>query len=314
MASPVIRDNTSVAIVDVSMPALEAWCVRWLEAGIDEVLFATGHLSRVVGVRLTDRRDVVVKIRPRADRLAACAEVQLALWRSGFPCPQPLVGPVPLDGHAANAEAYIPGGDVLDVAGDAVVHYAQLLARLVQLAPRHATGLAPNPPWVAWDHGHGGVWPPPDDRVADLNALPETAWLDEIGQRVQRRLHRMPSAPTVVGHGDWESHNLRWHGRTPFVVHDWDSLVTGPEPVIVGLAASVWSCGARPRAATLDESQAFIEAYQHATGRTWSSDETEASWAAGLWVYAFNTKKVSLDGLPWLDPDEADERLRRSAA
>jgi hypothetical protein len=310
----VTRDNAAVAIVDVSMPALDDWCDRWLGTGLDEVLFTTGHLSRVIGVRLTDRREVVVKIRPAAGRLAACTEVQRALWRSGFPCPQPLVGPVPLNGYAANAEILIPGGDVLDIAGDAVVHYAQLLARLLQLTPRHAVGLAPNPPWVAWDHDQGGVWPSPDDRVADLNAHPETAWLDETGQRVQRRLRRMRSAPSVVGHGDWEGHNLRWHGRTPWVVHDWDSVVTGPEPVIVGLAASVWPCGAQPRAATVDESQAFIEAYQHATGRLWNSDETEASWAAGLWVYAFNTKKASLDGLRWLDPDEADERLRRAAA
>jgi Ser/Thr protein kinase RdoA (MazF antagonist) len=310
----VIRDNAAVATVDVSMPALDAWCDRWLGAGLDEVLFTTGHLSFVIGLRLADRREVVVKVRPAADRLAACTEVQRALWRSGFPCPQPLVGPVPLNGHAANAEVLVPGGDVLDVAGDAVIHYARLLARLLQLAPGHAAGLAPNPPWVAWDHCHDGVWPPPDDRVADLNAHPETAWLDEIGERVQRRLRRMQSAPTVVGHGDWEGHNLRWHGDTPWVVHDWDSVVTGPEPVIVGLAASVWPCGVRPRAATVDESQAFIEAYQHATGRPWSSEETEASWAAGLWVFAFNAKKASLDGLPWLDPEEAAERLRRAAA
>jgi len=57
-----------------------------------------------------------------------------------------------------------------------------------------------------------------------------------------------------------------------------------------------------------------IEAYQRAAGRRWSSDETEASWAAGLWVYAFNTKKASLDGVPWLDPEEGDERLRRAGA
>jgi Ser/Thr protein kinase RdoA (MazF antagonist) len=310
----VIRDNASVPIVDVSIPALDAWCARWLGAGLDEVLFTTGHLSRVVGTRLTDRREVVVKIRPAAGRLAACTEVQRALWRSRYPCPQPLVGPLALDGYAANAEVLVRGGDMLDVDGDAVVRYAQLLARLIQLAPRNAGGLAPNPPWVAWDHNQAGVWPPPDDRDADLNAHPETAWLDEIGQRVQRRLRRMPSAPAVVGHGDWEGHNLRWHGRTPWVVHDWDSVVTGPEPVIVGLAAAVWPCGARPRSATVDESQAFVEAYQRATGRPWGSDETEASWAAGVWVYAFNTKKANLDGLPWLEPGEAGERLRRAGA
>ncbi|MFF5225830.1 hypothetical protein [Dactylosporangium sp. NPDC000521] len=32
-------------------------------------------------------------------------------------------------------------------------------------------------------------------------------------------------------------------------------------------------------------------------------------WAEGLWVSAYNTKKASLDGLPWLAQDEAERRL-----
>ncbi len=83
---------------------------------------------------------------------------------------------------------------------------------------------------------------------------------------------------------------------------------------MVGLAAAVWPCGPESRAASIDESEAFIEAYQRAAGRRWSVDEVEASWAAGLWVYAFNAKKSSLDNVPWLDPDEAAERLRRAGA
>jgi len=86
--------------------------------------------------------------------------------------------------------------------------------------------------------------------------------------------------------------------------------VSAPEPVIVGLAASVWPCGAEPRAASVAESEAFIEAYQHAARRPWNADQIQASWAAGLWVYAFNAKKASLDGASWLDPGEAAERLR----
>jgi len=304
--------------VNVTAADLGAWCDRWLGAGIDEVLFETGHLSRVLGVRLADGRDVVVKARPAADRLAACAGVQRALWQAGFPCPQPLAGPVPWHGYAVNAEVFVPGGEILDVADGAVDGYADLLARLIRLAPQSlVAGLAPNPPWVAWDHGYGGIWPPPDDRAADLNAPNahrEFGWLDEVGQRVRLRLHRMRSLPSVVGHGDWEAQNLRWHGRAPWVVHDWDSVIAGPEPVVAGLAASVWPCGAQPRAATVAESQAFIEAYQRAAGRRWGTDEIEASWAAGLWVYAFNAKKASLDGFPWLDPDEAQQRLRLAGA
>jgi hypothetical protein len=210
----------------------------------------------------------------------------------------------------------MPGGDVLGVADGAVGRYAELLALLVRLAPAPSTirPLTPNPAWVAWDHAHGGVWPPPDDRDDDLNARPESAWLDEIGRRVIRRLRNMRGEPHVIDHGDWEAQNLRWHGQKPWTVHDWDSAVSAPEPLIVGLAASVWPCGAEQRAATVADSEAFIEAYQRAAGRRWSIDEVQASWAAGLWVYAFNAKKVSLDGLTWLEPGEAAERLRRAGA
>jgi hypothetical protein len=72
--------------------------------------------------------------------------------------------------------------------------------------------------------------------------------------------------------------------------------------------------GIKPRAATIAESAEFIDAYQRAAGRTWSKDEVEVSWAAGLWVYAFNAKKASLDGATWLTSDEAEQRLRLCVA
>jgi hypothetical protein len=71
---------------------------------------------------------------------------------------------------------------VLGVASQAVDRYAELLERLIRLAPPPAAirSLAPKPPWVAWDHPHGGVWPPPDDRDADLNAHSGAPWLDDV--------------------------------------------------------------------------------------------------------------------------------------
>jgi Ser/Thr protein kinase RdoA (MazF antagonist) len=297
---------------DVTDDAVDAWCGEQFGTGVDTVVLRAGHLSRVTGVRLTDGREVVVKVRRAEPRLAGCAAVQSRLWEAGFPCPRPLAGPAPLLGYAASAETLVPGGEVRPASGDAAADCAALLARLVALAP--AVSVAPNPPWVAWDHGEDGVWPVPDDRADDLNARPEPAWLDEVGTRVRRRLRRMPARRPVVGHGDWEAQNLRWHGRAPWVVHDWDSVVSAPEPVVVGLAGSVWPCGAEPRAATVAESAAFTRAYQDAAGRRFTRDEIEESWAAGLWVYAFNAKKASLDGISWLSRDEADERLRRAGA
>ena len=301
---------------EVTPSALDAWCRRWLGTAVNDLLFTGGHLSRVFGVRLDDGRDVVVKVRPPMARLLGCTDAQKALWQAGFSCPQPLVGPVPLDGYAANAEVLVPGGQVLDVGDDAVESYAELLAKLIHLAPLPSSirSLEPNPPWVAWDHDHKGLWPMPDDREVDLNAHPEPGWLQDVARRVRRRLRQTSGWPALIGHGDWEAQNLRWSGKQPWVVHDWDSVMTAPEVVIVGLAASVWPCGAEPRAASIDESAAFIRAYQRATGRRWSTAEVEASWAAGLWVYAFNAKKASLDGVAWLQRDEAHERRDRASA
>ncbi|MBV1854808.1 hypothetical protein [Catellatospora tritici] len=305
----------TLAPPDVSPDDLDHWCRRWLSAGVAEPLFTAGHLSRVYGLRLTDGREVVVKVRTDQPRLAGCADVQAALWAARLPCPRPLVGPVPLGAYAAGAETHLPGGDLLGPVDGAAERYAELLARFVALAPtpEAVRPLAPNPPWTAWGREpSGGLWPRPDDRAADLNAHPGPAWLDEVGDRVVRRL-REATGPEVVGHSDWEAQNLRWHGDRP-VVHDWDSAACAPEAVLVGMAASVWPCGAVPRAATVAESWAFLTAYQQAAGRRFSAAEVEVSWAAGLWVYAFNTKKASLDGHPWLDPEEAAERLALAGA
>jgi hypothetical protein len=154
---------------------------------------------------------------------------------------------------------------------------------------------------------------------ADLNAHVGPAWLEEIGRRVRRRLALATGQPTVVGHADWESQNLRWIGRKLHVVHDWDSLVSQPEAAIAGAASAVYTAtGAPNTSATIDESEAFLDAYQVARGRVWSSEERELCWAAGLWVRAFNAKKATLrtresDSINRL-ASEAEERLRRAGA
>ena len=293
------------------------WCARHLAVPVVATLFETGHLSRVMGLRLADGRQVVVKVRPDSDRLAGCVRVQEALWRVGFPAPQPILGPVGEAGWAVTVEAHLPGGSVAP-ASEPASRAAALLARFVAEAPDAGDigTLAPAPAWTAWDHDGPGLWPAPDDRVADLNA-PEHAvpWLDEGAARVRRRLSAFAAGQRlVVGHGDWEAQNLRWAGDEPLAVHDWDSVIVAPEAAVVGLAAAVWPCGVVTRPATVDESAEFLDRYQHWAGRQFSADEVEASWAAGLWVDLFNTRKAALDAVPWLSPDEAATRLRLAGA
>ncbi|MEU8150364.1 hypothetical protein [Nonomuraea sp. NPDC048901] len=322
---------------------VRAWCERWLGSIPVRELFRTGHLAVVLGVELADGRAVVLKRRPAADRVQGCVEVQRQLSRTGFPCPTPLTDAVPLPPSPATdqtraqpaswtppadtpstsgswtvtAESYLPGGAQLDRDADRSRLFAEALARFVRLAPSPdaVPSVAPAPPWVGWAHESASVWPWPDDMDVDLNTRPGPAWLDDLGRRVRDRLLAVRHAP-VIGHGDWESQNLRWQGHQLHAVHDWDSVVCLPEPAIAGAAAAVFTETGEPfEAATIDETERFLEAYARAAPG-WKAEERAIAWAAGLWVRAFNAKKASLtaDGVRVLDrlAYEAEPRLRRA--
>jgi hypothetical protein len=298
----------------VGMDALAVWCRRWLGAPPAAELFEAGYLSTVKGLRLADGREVVVKVRSRVPRLAGCAIAHRRLWTAGFPCPEPLVDLQPLDGYAATAEAL-----VLDVGqpppeSELARLSAAGLARLVELAPdpRSVPSLAPSPSFAGWDHTEPGLWPAPEDRDVDLNAYPEPRWLDRVAAAVRDHLRGYRGDP-VIGHGDWHPENLCWHDWQLIAVHDWDSVICQPEPAVAGLAAaSFLGIDGPARMASVEDSTAFLDTYQHARGRRWTSRDSAACWAAGLWQRAFDAKTRSLDGDPEqiLTRHEARARLR----
>jgi len=276
---------------------LADWCDRHLGARPARLLFRSGHLSEVVAAELADGRRVVIKARPSCPRIAGCTAVQEYLARAGFPCPVPLTAPVQVGGLTLTAETLVPGGSQLPAEGSAAP-FAALLARLISSAPGPdaVPPLAPSPPWTGWDHPGARLWPDCDDRGRDLNNTRGPAWVDNAARRVRERLSAS-AAPACVGHGDWESQNIRWSGGQPLAVHDWDSVIARPETAIVGLAAAVWpAAGAPGEAATVAQSAEFIARYQQAAGRQWTEREVQLAWAAGLWVRLFNAKKDAADG------------------
>jgi hypothetical protein len=292
---------------------LADWCERYLGARSARVLFRAGHLSQVIAAEMADGRRVVIKVRPFSPRIADCIAVQAHLARAGFPCPAPLTAVTQAGGLAVTAETLMPGGSQLPAEGGAAP-FAALLAYLIGSAPGPAAvpALAPSPPWTAWDHRAVRLWPDRDDQGGDLNDTPGPAWVDDAARRVRERLNAS-AAPACIGHGDWESQNIRWAAGQPLAVHDWDSVIAQPEPAIVGLAAAVWPAGGAPgEAATVAQSQEFIADYQLAAGRQWTRREVQDAWAAGLWVRLFNAKKDAADGGgPQLDrlAGEIGERL-----
>jgi len=296
----------------VDAASLAVWCEKHLGSAAERELFRAGHLTRVIGTRLADGREVVVRVRPAATRIAACTEVQRHLFAAGFPCPQPLAGPAPLGGHEATAETYTGGGATLPGSGRAAQPFAAALAQLVRLAPRpeHLPTLAPAPAWAAWNHGQGGLWPRSDELEVDLNQAGSPGWIDAAGQAAQQRL-REGQDQAVTGHGDWITDNLRWHGSRLLVAYDWDSVIADSEAVIAGLAAAIYLY---PALVTVAETGEFLDAYATARGRPFSPGELQRCWAAGVWTRALDAKEQQAAGRPvtCLTQEEAHDRLRRA--
>jgi hypothetical protein len=308
----------------MTLGELSGWCAIALGVAIDAVLFEAGFSSHVYGVRLRDGRDVVLKIRDYAPRLAGTAAVHEHLWRAGFPCPQPLTGPLLLGDRCVSAEGLVTGGCILEGDPQAPELYAQAFAELVRRAPSptQVPPLQPPPSWLHWDHSEKGLWPRADRLGLDLNTLPCKPWLIDVAKRVRARLARC-TQPPVVGHADWWSENLRWQGRQLHVVFDWDSIVAQPEPILVGaaaymFAATTFEIEGSATGASVAESERFLREYERARGLTWSRDDWEVAWAAGLWVAAYRAQLSQTESITGTFAElvrrDAGERLRRAGA
>ena len=288
-------------------PWVDRWCRSFLCAGAVEVLFSVSHLSEVVGVRLGDGRDVVLKRRVDVSgRTSRCVRAQRLLCERGFPAPMPL-SEVIFDGDVAvHAERFVTGGEVeTEDSPEAAARSAVLLANLIRrLGLLDLDPPLPNPEWVRWD-----ALP---DRQKGA-AVP--AWIEDTGRRVQSKLAGCDLQP-VFGHADWEAQNMRWQHGKPFAVHDWDSLAVLPEAGLAGTAAGVFASHGGPTLASLESSEAFIDAYETARGARFTSYETEIAWAASIWVALHNARDELIYDRPKLSYDRLEaqhnERLARA--
>ena len=273
---------------------LGRWCVRWLGSAVSEVVFEAGSLSAVVGVRLADDREVVVKARRSAPRLQAAYAVHRQVWQSGYPAPEPWVPPTPWEAAgSASAEQLVRGGEIGGRSPADAARSADALAALIRITASAGDvgDLSPSPPWVAWDHDEPGLWPEPG-----LNLVAGPDWLDDAAARCRARLERY-RAPRVIGHADWHADNVLWSDGRLLVVHDWDSVVSQPEAVTAGIAAAIFpASGGLWQPATVGESEQFLSAYIRATARAWTSDDTEAPWAAAAGTRAADAKEAVANG------------------
>jgi hypothetical protein len=300
-------------------PHLNAWCERVLHARPERTIFEAGWQSAVIGLHLSDGRDVVVKIRTPEARLDGCFRVHRYLHEHGFPCPKPLVPPTPFDNYTATVELYDANGAELAPSSDRTERFAAALARLMKSmpAPVQMSSLDPPPSWAWWNHGSRGLWPPAGEGHVDLNDHQEATWLRETATRARTRL-RMSSLPEMIGHCDWQSEHLLWLNGAVTTVYDWDSACVLPEAAIAGLASVMFAMSADSSGASLAESSDFLGAYAIARGHNWSREEQEVAWAAGVWTMAYNAKGEALDNAVGAASAmllaQGRERLRRADA
>ena len=297
---------------------LPAWCLDRLGSRPAEVLFCRRSTSTVFGLRLADGRDVVVKSRGDDGRAVACVRAQARLFENGFPCARPLTPVVGVGPLAVHAEEFRPGGEVLR--GDSpevAVRYAEVFARVMTgLADLAVAPPLPNPRWVRWDHPGPGPWPP----IASLDEKDQglvPTYVVDIAGRARRRL-LAAGLPCVLGHADFEAHNLRWHDQQVQTVHDWDSLAWQPEAALVGAASAVFPKMGPATLPPIDSTEAFLAAYQDARDRWFTAEERQIAWAASLWPAAHDIRWESLHGYTAVSAKalrtQAAERLRRANA
>jgi hypothetical protein len=260
---------------------VEAFCVEKLGASVVDCLFWKSSMASVSGVALADGRRAVIKAHPPSvaqSRLAAVHRVQRFLAERGFPCPEPIAGPLPIEYGYALVEEFIDKGIMVDAHDPAIRRaMAETLAQLTTLT--HEMGPLPElAPSLPVDDAAGALWPTPHNAMFDFEATTVGAeWIDELA-RAARRIMRGDSTPLVIGHMDWKTEHFRWIGQTPSVIHDWDSLTYIREAALVGGAAATYtttwdmpvSLSPHP-----EEAQAFVIEYESARGVPFTTAEYE---------------------------------------
>src|SRR5947207_1725026 len=150
------------------MPDLPVWADEWCQAFLGArpvaFLFCVSHLSEVVGVRLADGREVVVKRRvDESGRAGRCVTAQRLLTEQGFPCSMPLTDVIVSDGVAVHAVRFVGGGELeTKDTPEAAARSGRLLADLVRrLAALDLDPPLPNPEWVRWTRCPSATRPQP---------------------------------------------------------------------------------------------------------------------------------------------------------
>ncbi len=222
------------------------------------------------------------------------AEAQKEMARSGFPCAEPLAGPVEVDGRVVSIETLLPEGERGDghdpqtraTMATELAHHIQILAAV----PGFAERVGEPPAWCVYQRG---AWSVTHMTFFDFSTTPpEYAWLQEFAQRAAERIVELREAQKlVVAHADWYAGNLRFDGLRLVAAFDWD-LFADTEAIVVGSTAGMFSAGTAITATppVPEEVAGFMADYETASGRRFTTSERDLAVAAACWSIAYTAR------------------------
>ncbi len=274
---------------------LDSFCTARLGSGVKEVFFCELSVGAAFGLWLRDDRRVLLKAHP-PDRtlrfLQAVCKVQHHLYAQGFPCPEPVAGPLPFGRGLTTVEAFIDDGENVDAHQPEIRReMARTLARLIELATPVPGVRALSQTWKL--PPNRGLWPVPHNALFDFGATSAGAeWIDEIASKTKEILDNAPGK-MVVGHADWSAKHFRFEEGEVRVIYDWDSLRLDRETVLVGHTAAHFPYTEYfdvPRRASPEEARLFVEEYEAARGVPFSEQDRVAVSAAATYGLAYTAR------------------------
>ncbi len=265
-----------------------------LGSDVRDIVFRSGRLDAVYGVDLADGRAVLLKVhRPPVDldaRTATHAALR-HLHARGFPCPEPLDGPVAVDGRVITIQSMLTQGttgdghrpQVRQAIADALAEHIDLLDGMPGGTAPLAAHLGRGPSWTRYA---AGPWPEPHDPVYDFSVTPTGwEWLDRYARKATAELIGLHDPDRLaLGHCDWSAGNLRFAHDRVVAAFDWD-VVAEDEAVIVGLSAGAFLAEGAP---SPHEVAGFLDDYGRA--RPLRGQGRLAAVAAARWILAYKAR------------------------
>ena len=302
----------------------ECFCAERFAARPEGAHFYAASAGCVLGVHLESGDDVVIKAyqkRWSSPLLRAVQRSQERVADGGIPCARPRLGPTQFAADRPNlalVETFIadPGMHPGRSARERGVSARGLALQIGLCRDLDGVEALNSHPLHTPDER---LYPEPHSPLFDFDTTAAgAAWIDDLA-RLALLARKQDESAAVVAHTDWSARNVRFDEECLQAVYDWDSLALVRESTALGQAAMTWSVTADPGGTEFPDSDdvlAFMNDYQRARSRPFTTDQLRAARASALYTLAYTARcehSLDVQGIARSDQDAARTRLEEAS-